>query len=247
MSKNQIIVIAGDSWGCGEWGVDNKTYQLQHGGLATYLKESGRHVVNLSKPGGSNIFIANCIDNFLSLSTHLDIGGAFVFQTEWPRDLLPENENTSKFDLNYGYQELKNRLISKFYYKLSQIAQKNKVPIYIIGGCSDTIWSDNFTQEYPGLEIICQSLTNLLLCNDHRISNAVHSNMGANLEKIIKQLKQTLSTEDLKLMLSDIDLGQQRYSTWGFEKTFFWPDGGHANRAGHYILYEFLKSKIPNL
>ena len=187
------------------------------------------------------------IDNFLKVSSHLNIDYVFVFQTEWIRDVLLEDKKFIKEDLSYGYQNTKNRLMSRFYYKLSRTSQALNKPIHIIGGCSDTIWIDKFSQEYPGIEIICQSLTNLLLNNDHRIVDPVYSLFSILSEKEIVYLKQFLNEKDLKLMLDDIDQGKQRLDIWQQEKNFFWPDGSHANQNGHYILYTFLKSKIPNL
>jgi hypothetical protein len=247
--QNKIIIIAGDSWACGEWLNDRKeNYRISHSGLTQYLLDLGYLVINLSQPGGSNINSAERVSDFLKVSAHLNVSHVFVFQTEWIRDMHDcKDKKQLDLDLTYGYQEFKIRLISRFYNSLSSIAQQTNVPIHIIGGCSDTIWLDKFSKEYPGLNNICHSFTNLLLTDNHRITDPVYTIMtNQNLEQI-KVLKETISSNDLELLLIDIDKGKQRLLMWQQEKRFFWPDGVHPNRLGHKILFDFLKMQIPNL
>lgn len=247
--QNKIIVIAGDSWGCGEWS-NNKTgsYGISHPGLSNYLTDLGYLVVNLSQPGGSNVSSADCVSNFLKGSAHLNVSHVFVFQTEWIRDMRDyKDKKLLGLDLTYGYQEFKIRLIGRFYNSLSNIAQQTNVPIHIIGGCSDTIWLDAFSKEYPGLNNICNSFTNLLLTDNHRITDPVYAIMTNWYQEHIKFLKETISSNDLELLLTDMDKGKQRLLIWQKEKSFFWPDGGHPNRFGHKILFDFLKTQISDL
>jgi hypothetical protein len=247
-TQNKIIVIAGDSWACGEWS-DNRTngHGISHPGLSKYLSELGYLVINLGKPGGSNIHSADRVNDFLTMSTHLNISHVFVFQTEWIRNIKLEDKEFLVKDVATGYLNLKMRHISRFYYRLSEISQLSKTPIHLIGGCSDTIWLDKFSQEYPGLSVCCQSLTNLLLTGNHRIEDSVHAIMSKNSEKDIVYLKNNIDSKDLELLLDDIDKGNQRLTTWNQHKSFFWPDGVHANRTAHGILFEFLKTQIPDL
>jgi len=247
-TQNKIIVIAGDSWACGEWFNDPTTgYGISHLGLSKYLTDAGYLVINLSQPGGSNIITATRVDDFLKLSTYLNIAHVFVFQTEWTRDMRGKGKDMVCRDVARGYIELKTKLISKFYQNLSCVAEQTKVPIHLIGGCSDTIWLDNFAKEYPGLNVVCQSLTNLLLTDNHRIANPVYAIITNQDEKQIDYLKEAMNSSDLELLLDDIDQGRQRLSQWDQEKSFFWPDGGHANQKSHAILFEFLKNQIPDL
>jgi hypothetical protein len=243
--QNKTIVIAGDSWSCGEWSEDNRT--LSHPGLTKYLSDMGYLVINLSKPGGSNIHSADRVDNFLTASAHLNISHIFVFQTEWIRDVGVENEEVLVEDVATGYSNLKMRLMSRFYYQLSRISQQNKTLVHLIGGCGDTIWLDKFSQEYPGLSVCCQSLTNLLLTGNHRIDDPVYTIITKQSKKEIAYLKKNLDSKDLKLLLDDIDKGRQRLTTWIEQKSFFWPNGCHANQTAHRILFEFLKTQIPDL
>ena len=45
----KTIIITGDSWGCGEWGVDTNT-PIVHGGLSDYFEQDGYNIINLSHP-----------------------------------------------------------------------------------------------------------------------------------------------------------------------------------------------------
>lgn len=245
---NKTIIIAGDSWGCGEWSTTHH-YDISHAGLTKYLLNSGYYVVNLSIPAGSNKYTSSCIRNFLQVNQHqrLQISCVVVFQTEWLRDVLIEDPVNLTKDLTYGYVGLKNRLISRFYYDLSRASIKNNIPIHIVGGCSDAIQIDQFEKEYPGLQIICQSLTNLILENNHNISDPVHALFVNNTESCVEYIKKHLNNADLELLLEDINKGHQRCDQWRREKEYFWPDGSHPNRLGHQILFEFLKTQIPSL
>lgn len=249
--KNKgIIVIAGASWACGEWSLDtNGHYKISHKGLTQYFTDDGFIVVNLAKPGGTNLTSAERVGNFLQVSSHLDIKHVFVFQTGWQRDLLLEQVHTFDLDLDipHGYTGLKDRFISRFYYRLSKISQDSGIPINLVGSCSDTIWLDHFSKEYLGVTVACQSLVNLLINHNHRIGTPVLSGWEINSEKELLLLKSRLSSADLELLLNDIDLGHERNEIITKNKQFFWPDGEHANRHAHFILFEFLKQTLSNL
>jgi hypothetical protein len=251
MSKT--ILIAGGSWGSGEWGAvpgatgPTAAGGIRHPGLGKYLLDWGYQVINLTQPGGSNKHSADRINSFLTCNQHLQIDCVIVFQIEWIRDLFVENRAIIADDINYGYHDLKNRIISRFYNYLSSASIGHNVPIYLIGSDSDTIWLDNFTKEYPGVHVSCQSLTNLLINNDHRNLDPVHCIFDPRDEEEIKHLKKHLDSADLELLLNDIDKGSQRVDTWANHKEYFYPDGFHANRAGHKVLFEFLKTQIPSL
>jgi hypothetical protein len=238
MSK--IIIIAGDSWGCGEW----KSNNISHSGITKHLIESGQFVINLSQPGGSNTQSADRVTNFLKVNSHYQVSKIIVFQTEWTRDIFAEDVILVSEDSKHGYHYLKNRMISRFYYKLSTASLENNIPIYVVGGCSDTIWFDKFAIEYPGVEIICQSLTNLLLNNNHRNLDPVHS-VFTN-EQVITYIKKHTNI-DLELLLQKVNKGQQRLKQWETNKKYFWPDGVHPNQFAHTKLFEFLKTQIPDL
>ena len=229
--KNKTIIVGGDSWASGEW-VD---HQLTHGGLTEYLIDHGYRVINLSCPGGSNSQAVSAIHNFLKFNPKIEILTVILFQTEWSRTEIIAT------DINSGYLNLKNKVISRFYYDCTTLNTIFNIPIQIVGGCSDTIWIDYFSNEYPGVSIVCQSFTNLILNNDHRISHPIYSCL--NYVPLVEKLKAQIDHRDLELLLDDIENGTQRFELWKQHEKSYWPDYRHPNRHAHKILFDFLKEQ----
>jgi hypothetical protein len=237
-----MILIAGDSWGCGEW---SNSYSILHTGLEQYLIDDGNKVVNLSRGGASNLDAANRIETFLDIKNKLNIEKIetiLVFQTEWFRDLdsirylYPLNKDEYlNFVFNKEYLNI-DKCISSWYYRLSNIGKKYSVKIGIIGGASDTVFLSKFTEEYPNVFIACQSLTNLIVNNNSYIDNPV---FGVNLNRFLKLTK---NANIMSNIIKDIDKSNQRLNTWKKFPKYFFPDGCHPNRLGHKILFDFLKS-----
>ena len=235
--EDRIILIAGDSWACGEWGRNVNGYDVIHYGLSEYLIEENYKIINLGFPGGGNKMTITRINDFLKLNPKFNIVNIIVFQTEWNRYEITLD------DISYGYLNLKNKLISEFYQGCSKISTTYNIPVQLIGGCSDTSWIDDFHINYPGISIVCQSLTNLVLNGNHRIINPVHSMFTTNSINQLELFKKNLNQNDLKLLLHDMDQGNDRLKTWRENDKFFWPDGRHANRRSHKILFNFLKEQ----
>lgn len=239
-----MILIAGDSWGCGEWANING-YSIQHTGLEQYLIDDGNEVVNLSCGGASNLEAANRIETFLDIKDKLNIKKIetiLVFQTEWFRELDSSryfyplsNDEYFKFIFNNEYLNI-DKCISSWYRRLSNIGKKYSVKIGVIGGASDTIFLSKFEDEYPNVFIACQSLTNLLVNNNPYIDCPV---FGINTE--LFQQRQTTNIDIMSNIINDIDKSDQRVDTWKKFPEYFWPDGAHPNRLGHKILFNFLK------
>lgn len=263
-----MIIIAGDSWGCGEWQNQmwDEKYTVSHAGLAQYLINGHRKVTNLSQPGGSNYMTWTRLEGFLMSNPYFvpDVEKILVFQTEWDRDLMIKNmslfntnTNHSTVLHNIGFEYIeKNKpltsqinlntanslsylLISNFYLQLSRIAVEYNVKIELIGGCSDVVQEENFTEQYPNVKIVCESLTNLLISNDPKIKVSPVTSLYHN-QEIINFIRQRLSSNELEKLMYQFDLSRQRDSDWRSHPDWFWPDGVHPNRAGHQKLYEFL-------
>jgi hypothetical protein len=125
-------------------------------------------------------------------------------------------------------------------YKIStliNLISQPKFKIGLIGGASDTIWIDRFAQEYPRLEILCQSMTNLCINNTHRIDKPIYHVNG----QLIDQFKTSLNDiKDTKQLLADMDSILFRLNQWRTHQKYFWPDGVHPNRLGHKKLFDFI-------
>jgi len=239
-----MIIIAGDSWGCGEWpqrysGPD----EILHGGLAWYLRDAGKKVINLSQGGFSNQDILRSIHKFFNSGTHFylteTVQDIFVFQSEWYRDFSPATYHTD-FDttsIDPVDNSMHLRYLSKFYYGLSDIAKKYAISVKLIGGVEDTLWLDQFQQEYPGVKIVCQSFTNLCVNNDHRV-NKENFSISSKAADFLKN--RTDDPAVISLIESLIDNTLARQQIWDASPEYFFPDGKHANQKSHKKLFDFL-------
>lgn len=255
-----MIVIIGDSWSCGEWSGSSQVgtaSNISHTGLQQYLLDYQYPVINLGRGGDSNFgsylrlqdFLKSGILQYTEKITHV-----LYFQTEWHRDYNPiygmpnlsmpnlsHPQNTWTFPETpnsiHEINDLTTSTIRNWQYRLVDLAQQYKFQIGLIGGTADTIWIDKFAQEYPGLEILCQSMTNLCINDTHRIDKPVyHVN-----EQLINQFKTSLKDiEDIKELLTDMDSILVRRTQWQIHQKYFWPDGIHPNRLAHKKLFDFI-------
>jgi len=232
-----MILICGDSWGCGEW--DNMS--ITHRGLAGYIsEETSYQVVNLSMPGSSNLNTIRTVKTFLDLNPSIEIDQIIAFQTDYIRDTKYIEPSHLANQLQDGYIQFRARRISDFYYNLSSISKKHNIPVYIIGGLSDTVWVSHFSQIYQGVTIACQSFTNLLVNNCDKISVPVQSLYENTYENLVNKIKHHSNLKEATELINNIDLGLQRSKLFHNYKKWFYPDGGHPNRYGHQTLFKFL-------
>jgi hypothetical protein len=228
-----MILIAGDSWGCGCWTEEQTLY---HRGIEQLLHNDGHRVINLSQGGSDLDEICQRLSDFLTLlkeSTPLwfteSVTKIFVLQTEWHRQIFKEEDKPELHQYNNKGDDQK--IIASFYGTLSFLATKYNVDIQVIGGCSDTIWLDNFEQFYPGVNISCQSFTNLVINDNHRINDPIHC------VRFPKQLLNAPYTIELA------EQGQTREKIWQDNPQWFFPDGCHPNHLAHEKLYSHLKKE----
>jgi hypothetical protein len=232
-----MILIAGDSWSAGEWQYANNTHTTVHAGFGQYLMDKGFDVLNLSKGGGSNYETCQRLENFLSFNPTLKIKSIIVCQTEWHRDSIFYSKKDLQQLLPLGYDGIKQQWISMFYRRLSYLSQKWSIPVYLIGGCSDTLWIDQFEHEYPGCKIVCQSWTNLIIGSDSRLDVPVFSQFIIN-QDFIEFVKTKFKKRSVTLLLDDIDVGNKRRQLIKDNPEYFEPDGIHPNRHAHEILFK---------
>jgi lysophospholipase L1-like esterase len=241
------IVIAGDSWGCGEWIRGDlrpgAATVIAHGGLAEYLSENGHTVHNLSKGGASNTFIHSAISKHLesqSLKSQELPDKIIVFQTTHTRDykFRFDEDWTKVTEVN----SLSDIWLSRFYSSLSNIASLYNIPVYLIGGLADTLWLDKMAEHYPGVTVACQSMVNLILTGNHRIDPPVFAWWTKETLPLVAELKQTLPSDQMPALFDQFDLGIERQNLLLLHPEYFFPDGTHPNRLGHKILYDLLKN-----
>ena len=229
-----MIVISGDSWGCGCWDTNQKVY---HRGLEQLLHDAGHKVINISQGGSDLESIVERLSDYLLLLRDrpplwMDepVTKVFVMQTEWHRLMFKRDDSPELH--RYQNEGDDRKIIASFYGTLSSLATEYNVDIHIIGGCSDTVWLDEFENYYPGVTVVCQSFTNLLVNDNHRIDNPVFS---------VRFPKELLNTEDaINLAMQ----GEKREQIWKDNPEWMWPDGSHPNHLGHKKLYEHIKGVL---
>lgn len=239
-------IVSGCSWSCGEWPrLDTGKREVVFPGLEYNFQQDGIDCINLGIPSGSNLAVANKVRGWIERHPEHKIDKIYIFQTEWNRDLL------MKYDEDYKdfrtVEELQGKFIARFYSRLSEIAMQAGCTVILIGGVSDTLWLDNIEEHYPGLQIGCQSLVNLILNDSHRIDNPIYSWYGTSIgEQTVKKVKGYLNDSELENFLSLIDAGLERETLVFSNPEFFWPDGYHPNRYAYAKLYKFLQENRYN-
>jgi hypothetical protein len=228
-----MILIAGDSWGCGEW----TNGHVSHRGLQQYLIEAGHSVNNISHGGISNLDTATRIELYLKRNFNAQVSKAFVFQTEFDRD----HKHWYMHDQN-DWNDIEGCWLARFYNKLSNISQQYQFPIYLIGGAGDVVGFDDMSMDHPGCLVACQSMTNLLCRSQDTIEIPVHSWYTNNSQQFVEMYR-SQKPRDVKSLLEKIDLGFCRESLLRENPQYFYPDGVHPNQLGHLMLFEFLSQK----
>ncbi len=240
------VLICGDSWARGEWNVE--CTQILHKGIEQYFSDDGIKVTNISKGGISNLDIIDRIANFLENSNLPAVTHIIVFQTEFTRDLKHHRrQHDYGADDWAGIEEIEHfadRLIERFYQRLSELSKNHDIPIFLVGGCSDTKQFTDMSCDYPGCEIVCQSMTNLIINHDSNIQDPVFSWYSSNTQEFVERIRSLLPQDKVDNLIHDIDKGYERACLLHENPDWFYPDGQHPNRHGHFVLYQLLKSKI---
>jgi hypothetical protein len=242
-----MLAIAGDSWGCGVWGVEAPPPGIKDPIFSRLFVEAGVETVNVSKPGGSNTESCARLRDLIITNPHLKIDQALVFQTDYIRDILDQIDQARRVPniaapVLDNYQQILSVTLSKYYCQLNNISTTYGVQIQLVGGCSDTIWLDNFTEKYPGVNIACQSITNLLVTGSARTESPTFSTYNNAYLSIVQQLRQNSTQLELEQLVKSIDLGQLRNQTWKSNPDWFFPDGIHPNEQGCTALVNYLMS-----
>jgi hypothetical protein len=247
--ESNIILVSGDSWGAGIFDKQH-SHGFYHGGITKCLIDHGMQVRNLCQPGGSNLSVCERIKNYLICNAHEvdNIKGIVFWQIEFFKDYYYYPQTHLKSELEKGYSTLKDQWIYRLYHQLNEYATQWNIPIYVVGGSSDTVWYDNFEQDFPGVKIVCQSVTNYLINGSHTISTPVHGEFITGMcEQFLTATKNKIKSNDLECLLKDIDLGHERLRQLTAHPELFFPDGIHPNQHAHNLVFKLLQKHIPEL
>lgn len=244
------ILINGDSWGVGEWGLnyvenlvkDPKLPGLTHRGLEHYFKEKGYEVFNISKGGESNLGSLEIFDNL----ENKDFDFIFWFQTDFLRDdpqFTRAFPRVSLNKVNYSWDLINKH--KKIYYRefYSKLNSRNKT-IYLLGGTNRI--DVNMISNYKNLVPIIPCISEFLLPeinfdNDIRFGGwTVESYHEPN--EVQKFVSNKLSTEVLEKIVETKEMDLKKTVPQFTE--LFWPDGKHPNRLGYKIIFDYLCKEL---
>lgn len=209
------IVIAGDSWGCGEWDyIDDITLGVTHLGLEKYFTDYGCKVHNLSRGGASNSDSIKQLNyNFLKWAKP-DI--IFWLQTDPMRDLRPYEKSSFPQTISDLIKQ-QNVLLEKTYTTLNSLGMK----IHCLGG---TFKLSPSITSYPNLILLINSIIDFLgsKAPEFWISDWIHN-------------ENLISKEFLDELYTIPDPRKSLPKEW------FQPAAApHPNREAHRKIFEFI-------
>lgn len=231
------ILINGDSWGCGEWGLwqnegdivnDPNTPGLAHRGIEHYFREKGYSVKNISKGGSNNI--ASCQRFEQEDLTQYDY--IFCFQTDHFRHLNREFLTADgKEKVTWEkFIEHQRRHLDEFYQRLNSY---NKT-IYLLGGVNKI--QLDIVEKYSNIVPILPSVTEFIT-----------PHLGSHNDLWWGQL--ILSIPYIEYDLDCLEKIVQNKEASEFTmhsdfKKYYWPDGKHPNRLGHKVIFDYLCAQL---
>jgi len=229
------IIIAGDSYGLGEWTIGTK---ISHPGINQYFNDYGYQVINCCGGGFSleESFWAlrQCLDQCLG-NNHQHNPLILWIQTDPSRSLNFEslNQDLIKFA---GLKNLLNNIVQDNYAQLNTLAQQHDTVIHAIGGLYDLIVDPS----YSNINFLVKSWIGLL--------------MQSQLPKLFAQhfgIVKNTNIQDLDLKQFEFELSEkiiEEFCSWRENsKVLNYPcfnDGFHPNRHSHKILFDYIVDKL---
>jgi len=219
------IVIGGDSWGVREW----SDLEEIHRGMWQYFVEDGHEVSMSAIPGECNYITTNHLKNVVS-QPFIKYDYIFWFQSDPLRDLRPYDDFGKSLKTYEDLIVKSNELLDKTYNFLNLIGKK----IYCIGGCSKL--NMELIKKYNNLHPLIESVTEFILPG-YQHPKLWHSDWINVVDKLDMDSIDFLLEDKMKQdSLADTNIKEHR--------EYFWPDGGHPNRKGHKVLYDFINNSL---
>jgi hypothetical protein len=223
------IIIAGDSYGLGEWGIGTR---VTHPGINQYFREWGYNVINCAGPGYSleESFwsLRDCMSNCYQTE---DI--VLWIQTDPSRSI---DHSTLAQDLksNNGLNPLLYDILDKNYADINDLGKQHDTLIHAIGGLFDL----RCDKTYSNLHFLIKSWMALLMQDRHPTYFEKHFGIVKSVD--IKQI----ALEQFDHALAQkvvVELGQWSQNDQILDQNrHIFTDGFHPSRQGHRILFEHL-------
>jgi hypothetical protein len=221
-----MIVIIGDSWGVGEWGVESTRSMAINGpGIAQFLNYNF-NVLNLSKSSGSNLLGLDLLDKFLSRYQPDNTDEFYWIVTEPIRDTAV----TDLLDI-VGIESHLMNVLTQSFTTADQLAKKHNVNIKLIGGWCDI--EPNWIDRFSTLKVVVPSWGSIV----HK--NYPRSIFGTtNLREL--KITYTNNSSQKSEWLDIVEKVDAKIDTW---KTSGWR-AMHPDRYSHRKLRDFLYPEL---
>lgn len=229
MSKPKVI-IAGDSWGCGEW--TEAGNEIGHYGLEQYFKDGGHDVVNTARSNSSNKDSINRLSQVNVQESDI----VLWIQSDPLRDLRPFHTLTEDINDSGGLEQLLDKLLNDSYTKLNQLGYK----VNLIGG----LFNIRDISKFTNLLSVVPSWINMLVGQMPEYQNTKDLTFGI--------LQAGGSINNIRLTDVDQSIVKQvitdfHYYSFNdrvFREDIFRPDGCHPNRHGHKIAFDEIINRL---
>lgn len=239
------ILIAGDSWGKGEYDFENGVYQNGHMGLEHFLKESNNDVYNISqgaicqnttinklKTIQEDAFFEHWGKNHPNLTQVLKLefyDYIFIFVT----DLFRGSDLFERYWIVNNSRENVLRELNKLKHDYLENLNSFNVKIHLLGGLNKVTEED--VKNYENIEIAIPSVIEFLLPD----FEAYEVFFNDALNSLYSSIPNTLDLDYLDYVYNQVkktDLLKTR--------EYFCSDGLHPNRDGHRLIYEEINRKF---
>jgi hypothetical protein len=220
-----MIIIIGDSWGVGEWGIHNNKYYCMTGpGIGQYISLHNT-VTNLSVGAASNTCSLNRLEHFFKRFTVEKTEDTVYWIVTDPLRCMPTPFAIDKAEsIKTTVEFFLNQSLSY----ANSIAKQNQISINLIGGLCDI---DNINlSNYSELNIVVPSWGKLIdaeYCSSVYCYSEIWQQLGKTLTDATKKEEWIHLTNYCK---------QKQYSA----SKIFLTDGHHPDSASHRLLRDYL-------
>jgi len=231
------FLIAGDSWGCGEFSpesIEKKTTIISHDGLSQYLKEANHYVINQSCTGDNNLRQLRLINDTLKKEKFDHI---IWIQTEPLRNIyqyspFPDDQDLWNYDITTynkndynAYDNILEDWFNLTYSAAQKIYDTFNIPFYIIGGLSPV---HPIIRNYTFYNNIIESWNNIIMDVKQPYNTWFHT------RKIIEDYEKYLND---KRMVNEIETCIAWETAQESHKNFI---AVHPNRDAHKKLTDMI-------
>ena len=237
------VLIIGDSWAGGEWDGGDQP-NLLHRGLEQYFEEADYKVINQKKSGRGNqdsaIDLSNTLKRLPRILIQTNLVIFFIVSEPLRNYAIPFETLKDDIVAHDGLFELQQQVLRQDFKILNQLAANHNIMINLIGGLSSV---PAFVSEFANLNCLVRSWAELLVGHDPQFNWVDWDTFGIWGKwqaTLVQQLSHTSEID--RKVIDQLSVLASNQSV--FLHPLFNPDGGHPNRTGHRILFDFICEKL---